>query len=701
MPRLRESPGEAVVSEWRHALRALFWVLLVSAPLGAQDECSGEWQIRGLEDVPGAESGARTTLDVDIANNARIASVVDGELWFTIIGAGSEATFRLDGGDRISSAALETNERGVSAIVYTQRSGEDPEAAREVFLVQTFGGSFTSPRNISNSPADDRDAQLALDRRGEAHVTWARATPDASQVLYWNPTLSTLAVAVARGDVPAIFVDQDDVAHIACVQGSEILYVNNATGSFTGRELVTRSPTLRKSSVSIGTLQDRTVLVAFESASDLLVAVRDATGAYLSPRVVAEGGVLAPRMRVRSDGQVLLIYSQHGGLAYTLGQGIEPGTPRRVGGTEEVEGTAALDIDDQGHLHASFIQSGVTSYATNACAPVVELSVEPTAGRAPLTVRFADHSSGAIGRWEWDFGDGATSRIRNPVHVYNKPGEYTVGLTVWGAGGAFSRKVVENLVVVEKPLYALRIPDQQTLPGTKGLWFPVLGTSAEPIEGFQVAGTYDPDFLTLVRSDMRSTALSANQIAPEFIETRIHETSFEIGVVFDFVPPFGGLDLPPGEEQRLIHLIVDIPGSAPQGATTRIELLNDEELSPIRNMLAVSGQARVPALTGAEVRIRPVGPPFPRLFVRGDFDSNGQVNLTDAVAALGFLFQSGGPPICPDAGDVTDSGRIGITSVVALLNFLFTAGTAPAVPYPNPGLDPTADALGECLASDG
>ena len=112
----------------------------------------------------------------------------------------------------------------------------------------------------------------------------------------------------------------------------------------------------------------------------------------------------------------------------------------------------------------------------------------------------------------------------------------------------------------------------------------------------------------------------------------------------------------------------------------------------------MNGQARLPALKGSEVSIRPATPPFPRLFVRGDFDSNGQVNLTDAVATLHFLFQSGSPPACLDAADVTDSGNIGISSIVAILNFLFKAGPAPAVPYPNPGLDPTEDALGECLA---
>jgi hypothetical protein len=283
--------------------------------------------------------------------------------------------------------------------------------------------------------------------------------------------------------------------------------------------------------------------------------------------------------------------------------------------------------------------------------------------------------------------------------VYTEVGEYTVGLRVRGADGISRQKVVENMIVVQDPLYAYRIPDQRALPGTKNLWFPVLGTNEEAVEAFQIVGTFDPDFLTLVRSDLTSTALTANLIDPEFIETRIHETFFEIGVVFDFVPPFGGLDLPPGTNQRLIHLVFDVLDSAPQGETTRVEFVNDKELSPIRNIMVVNGQARIPALKGSEVSIRPAVPPFPRLFVRGDFDSNGQVNLTDAVATLGFLFQSGSPPICLDAGDVNDSGSIGITSIVALLNFLFTAGPAPAVPYPNPGLDPTDDSLGECLAS--
>jgi PKD repeat protein len=52
-----------------------------------------------------------------------------------------------------------------------------------------------------------------------------------------------------------------------------------------------------------------------------------------------------------------------------------------------------------------------------------------TSGAAPLTVQFTDKSSGKANSWIWDFGDGSTSGLQNPVHVYTSAGTYTVTLT--------------------------------------------------------------------------------------------------------------------------------------------------------------------------------------------------------------------------------------------------------------------------------
>ncbi|MDW8157351.1 MAG: PKD domain-containing protein, partial [Bacteroidia bacterium] len=45
---------------------------------------------------------------------------------------------------------------------------------------------------------------------------------------------------------------------------------------------------------------------------------------------------------------------------------------------------------------------------------------------------FYDLSQGNITSWQWDFGDGNTSTLRNPIHYYQFPGTYAVTLTISG-----------------------------------------------------------------------------------------------------------------------------------------------------------------------------------------------------------------------------------------------------------------------------
>ncbi|MEO0469342.1 MAG: M36 family metallopeptidase [Bacteroidota bacterium] len=52
------------------------------------------------------------------------------------------------------------------------------------------------------------------------------------------------------------------------------------------------------------------------------------------------------------------------------------------------------------------------------------------------TVVFDDESSGSPGSWEWDFGDGSTDTVRNPVHTYINSGVYLVRLITTNPLGA-------------------------------------------------------------------------------------------------------------------------------------------------------------------------------------------------------------------------------------------------------------------------
>ncbi len=53
----------------------------------------------------------------------------------------------------------------------------------------------------------------------------------------------------------------------------------------------------------------------------------------------------------------------------------------------------------------------------------------PTLGVAPHTVAFEQLAARVFSSWSWDFGDGSTSTLANPVHTYVSVGTYDVHLT--------------------------------------------------------------------------------------------------------------------------------------------------------------------------------------------------------------------------------------------------------------------------------
>jgi serine protease len=68
--------------------------------------------------------------------------------------------------------------------------------------------------------------------------------------------------------------------------------------------------------------------------------------------------------------------------------------------------------------------------------PVAAFSGTPTSGTYPLTVTFTDASTYTPTSWSWDFGDGSTSTVQNPSHIYTAAGTFTVALTATNAYGS-------------------------------------------------------------------------------------------------------------------------------------------------------------------------------------------------------------------------------------------------------------------------
>jgi|GEM_PF-1090615 len=67
--------------------------------------------------------------------------------------------------------------------------------------------------------------------------------------------------------------------------------------------------------------------------------------------------------------------------------------------------------------------------------PVAGFNATPCTGYAPLTVQFQDASAGNVTAWYWSFGDGQSSDLQNPAHVYGAAGTYTVTLNDTGPTG--------------------------------------------------------------------------------------------------------------------------------------------------------------------------------------------------------------------------------------------------------------------------
>ncbi|HVP93641.1 MAG TPA: PKD domain-containing protein [Methanoregulaceae archaeon] len=111
-------------------------------------------------------------------------------------------------------------------------------------------------------------------------------------------------------------------------------------------------------------------------------------------------------------------------------------------GSFTVSLTAANNFGSDKKTRSGMISSGIT--------PVAAFSGSPRDGNAPLEVQFTDSSTGHPSAWLWDFGDGTTSSLPNPAHVYSDGGSYPVSLTVANLFGADSR-VQSGYISVQTP----------------------------------------------------------------------------------------------------------------------------------------------------------------------------------------------------------------------------------------------------------
>ncbi|MCZ8217380.1 MAG: PKD domain-containing protein, partial [Cyclobacteriaceae bacterium] len=83
--------------------------------------------------------------------------------------------------------------------------------------------------------------------------------------------------------------------------------------------------------------------------------------------------------------------------------------------------------------------------------PTVNWATQLQGTCSPVSVNFTDQSTavnGTLTEWLWLFGDGASSTVQSPNHVYENAGTYSVTLAVKNSHGCQATLIKDNSIAV-------------------------------------------------------------------------------------------------------------------------------------------------------------------------------------------------------------------------------------------------------------
>jgi PKD repeat protein len=113
------------------------------------------------------------------------------------------------------------------------------------------------------------------------------------------------------------------------------------------------------------------------------------------------------------------------------------------------------DKDGDGYLNVEEYLNELADGVTPPASLIANISVNTSAGPAPLTIQFRGSAAGgkAPYTYNWDFGDGSTSNLQNPAHTYQQANSYMATLTV--TDGENRRASASQVINVVSPLNVL------------------------------------------------------------------------------------------------------------------------------------------------------------------------------------------------------------------------------------------------------
>jgi len=137
------------------------------------------------------------------------------------------------------------------------------------------------------------------------------------------------------------------------------------------------------------------------------------------------------------------------------GSNITPAGPFYIGRDSRTGSTVVNGKMDDVRIYGRALSDTEVLELYNETDLVADFTADETSGATPLTVNFTDASVlnlAPIAEWKWYFGDGDSSSVQNPVHIYENAGDdvqtCTVTLKVKDENGFVSEKTKEDYIHV-------------------------------------------------------------------------------------------------------------------------------------------------------------------------------------------------------------------------------------------------------------
>ncbi|MDD5024494.1 MAG: PKD domain-containing protein [Methanoregula sp.] len=286
----------------------------------------------------------------------------------------------------------------------------------------------------------------------------------------------------------------------------------------------------------------------------------------------------------------------------------------------------------------SMTKSGYIT-VTGSLAPVAHFTANVISGTAPLTVTFTDESTNTPTSWAWDFGDGSSAAVQNPVFTYTSAGTFTVSLIATNAAGSNTTTKTGYISVSGNTTDHARLilPDASLYQNTPTR-IPVRVTNITGGTGISFNLTYDPSVIRVNEITLNESYAPGGNLVVNATSglIRISLTSTDDITIGAPVPVF----------------LLNTTSTGDTGSSTPL-VFRDARWSD-----GAFNYCTFDTVNGTALIFRH----------RGDLNGNGWVDIGD-TAKTAYMVVGYTPDLIPDA-DFNNNGRIDVGDATKIARYL-------------------------------